>query len=131
VFVPPPDAPARERILELHLQDPPTAAGLDLAAMAARTALFSGADLRHLAERAVDSAIDEALAGGGDVPVAATHLEQALASLAPTTLDWLATARNYVEFANESGRYDDVLAYLDSAEAKAHAGSRRGRRRPA
>src|SRR3712207_3865412 len=73
VFVPPPDAPARERILELHLADPPTADGLNPGDYAARTPLFSGADLRHLAERAVDSAIDETLSGGGDVPVAQTH----------------------------------------------------------
>ena len=130
VFVPPPDLPARERILDLHLADPPTADGLDLAAYAARTPLFSGADLRHLAERAVDSAIDETLAKGGDVPVAPAHLDAALSALAPTTLDWLATARNYVEFANESGRYDDVLAYLDSDEVKvASGGARRGWRR--
>ena len=128
VFVPPPDLPARQRILELHLADPPTIDGLDLAAYAARTPLFSGADLRHLAERAVDRAIDQALAQGGDVPVAPAHLDAALGALAPTTLDWLATARNYVEFANESGRYDDVLAYLDSPEVRAASGSRRGRR---
>ena len=37
----------------------------------------------------------------------------------PTTLEWLATAKNYVEFANESGRYDEVRAFLVSPEAKA------------
>jgi hypothetical protein len=36
-----------------------------------------------------------------------------------TTTDWLRTARNYAEFANQGGRYDDVLAYLDSPEGKA------------
>jgi SpoVK/Ycf46/Vps4 family AAA+-type ATPase len=128
VFVPPPDPAARERILALHLADPPTAAGLDLAAVGGRTPLFSGADLRHLAERAVDHAIEETLSHGGDVPVSAAHLDRALGELAPTTLDWLATARNYVEFANESGRYDDVLVYLDTAEARAATGAR-GRRR--
>jgi hypothetical protein len=54
------------------------------------------------------------------------HLGRALETVAPTTLDWLSTARNYVEFANESGRYDDVLAYLEGPEVK---GARRGRRR--
>jgi SpoVK/Ycf46/Vps4 family AAA+-type ATPase len=38
VFVPPPDEPARERILELHLADPPTA-GIDLTSLATRTPL--------------------------------------------------------------------------------------------
>jgi transitional endoplasmic reticulum ATPase len=56
---------------------------------------------------------------GGDVPIRADHLERALAGLRPTTVDWLRTARNYVEFANLGGRYDEVLAYLDQPEAKA------------
>ena len=125
VLVPPPDPPARERILELQLADPPTRE-LDLPALARRTPLFSGADLRHLTERAIDAAIDETLRTGGDVPIGMTHLVRSLDQVSPTTLDWLATARNYVEFANESGRYDDVRAYLGGAEAK---GVRRSRRK--
>ena len=37
----------------------------------------------------------------------------------PSTLEWLATARNYVEFANQSNRYDDVRDFLVSREARA------------
>jgi transitional endoplasmic reticulum ATPase len=125
VFVPPPDPPAREKILELHLADPPTAPGLQLGPFAERTSLFSGADLRNLAERAIDLAIDQTLREGGDIPVSADHLGAALDALAPTTLDWLSTARNYVEFANESGRYDDVLEFLSTPEVKAASGRRR------
>jgi hypothetical protein len=62
--------------------------------------------------------IDEALERGTDVPIRGAHLERALRDLRPTTVDWLRTARNYVEFANQGGRYDDVLAYLDQPEAK-------------
>jgi SpoVK/Ycf46/Vps4 family AAA+-type ATPase len=126
VFVPPPDLEARERILELRLADPPTA-DLDLAAMAARAPLFSGADVTHWVERAIDLAIDETLSRGGDVPITGEHLGKALDGLAPTTLDWLSTARNYVEFANESGRFDDVLQFLETDEVKARR--RRGLRR--
>ena len=36
----------------------------------------------------------------------------------PSTLEWLATARNYVEFANQGGRYDEVAAFLVSREAR-------------
>jgi transitional endoplasmic reticulum ATPase len=118
VFVSPPDLPARRRILDLALADRPQAA-LDIEALARRTALFSGADLRSLVERAVDAVIDEALDRGDDVPIRDAHLERALRDARPTTTDWLRTARNYVEFANHGGRYDDVLAYLDSPEGKA------------
>ena len=62
--------------------------------------------------------IDEALDSGGDPPLRTTHLERALEGMRPTTLEWLGTARNYVEFANEGGRYDEVRAFLVSPEAK-------------
>jgi transitional endoplasmic reticulum ATPase len=118
VFVSPPDVPARRAILELALRDRPTS-GLDLDDLAKRTALFSGADLRALVERAVDKVIDEALDAGEDVPIRRAHVDAALRDARATTTDWLRTARNYVEFANHGGRYDDVLAFLDSPEGKA------------
>jgi transitional endoplasmic reticulum ATPase len=118
MFVPPPDEAARRRILELLLQDKP-AAHVDVKQIARRTQLFSGADLRALVELAVDDVIDEALESGTEPPVTTEHLEQVLARLQPSTVDWLSSARNYVEFANQGGRYDDVAAFLRSPEAKA------------
>jgi transitional endoplasmic reticulum ATPase len=117
VFVSPPDAPARRRVLELGLADRPVGE-IDVPGLADRTALFSGADLHALVERATDAAIDEALDRGEDVPIARKHVERALAEQRPTTVDWLRTARNYVEFANQGGRYDDVLSFLDRREVK-------------
>jgi len=117
VFVPPPDPAARERILALHLSDRP-ADNVDIARLAKQTPLFSGADLRALVERAVDLVIDEALERGEERPVRTGDLEQALKDMRPTTLEWIATARNYVEFANQGGRYDEVAAFLVSREAR-------------
>ena len=42
----------------------------------------------------------------------------AIEGMRPSTLEWLATARNYVEFANQSGGYDEVAAFLVSREAR-------------
>ena len=117
LFVPPPDEPARARILELLLADRPVE-GVDIARLARETRLFSGADIRALVERAVDDVIEEALETGGEPPLAMRHLERALRGMQPSTLEWLATARNYVEFANEGGRYDDVEKFLRSGEGK-------------
>ena len=63
--------------------------------------------------------IDEALDTGTEPPLERDHLERALGAMRPSTLEWLATARNYVEFANESGRYDEVSRFLVSREARA------------
>jgi ATP-dependent 26S proteasome regulatory subunit len=117
VFVPPPDPPARERILALHLAGRP-ADDIDLAWLAKMTPLFSGADLRALVERAVDIVIDDALERGEERSLTTTDLDTALSSMRPSTLEWLATARNYVEFANQGGRYDEVAAFLVSREAR-------------
>jgi SpoVK/Ycf46/Vps4 family AAA+-type ATPase len=124
VFVPPPDLAARLRILELAVAGRPHGS-LDLKELAKRTTLFSGADLRVLVERAFDLVIDEALDAGAEVPLRTEHLQQALADLRPSTLEWLANARNHVEFANQSGRYDEVREFLVSKEARAWS-DRRG-----
>jgi ATP-dependent 26S proteasome regulatory subunit len=117
VFVPPPDAPARQRILELHLAGRPSDV-IDVARIAKQTTLFSGADLGALVERAVDLVIDEALERGEERPLSTADLEQALAGMRPSTLEWIATARNYVEFANQGGRYDEVASFFVSREAR-------------
>jgi SpoVK/Ycf46/Vps4 family AAA+-type ATPase len=117
LFVPPPDEPARRRIVELQLATRP-AERVDAGRIAKATTLFSGADLRALVERAVDEVIEEAIDSGGDPPLTQRHLEAALAGLQPSTLEWLATARNYVEFANEGGRYDDVAKFLRSRDVR-------------
>lgn len=111
-FVPPPDAPARQDILDKLLHDRPLERPIDTAALARRTSGFSGADLRHLVETAIDEAIEASLQSGGEVPLQQAHLDRALQDVKPTTLEWLTTARNYARYANEGGQYDDVLEFL-------------------
>jgi SpoVK/Ycf46/Vps4 family AAA+-type ATPase len=117
IFVPPPDEPARADILTVLTKDVP-ADGLDLKGLAAQTPMFSGADLRALIERGVDKVIDEALSTGGEPPLDMRHLTEALAAVKPSTLDWLHRVRSYIEFANQSERYDDVAAYLKSRDVR-------------
>ena len=117
VFVPPPDPAARARVLELALAGL-TVAAVDAERLAASAELFSGADLRAVVERAVDAAIEAAIERGATVEVDQNMLEAALAGQRATTLDWLRTARNFVEFANQGGRYDDVVGYLAGGAVK-------------
>lgn len=117
VFVPPPDEDARHQILRIVLKDVP-ATTIDLKRLARSTPLFSGADLRALVEQAIDLVIDEALDTGTERPVSTEHIEQVLPATRPSTLEWLASARNYVEFANQAGQYDEVSKFLRSREAR-------------
>jgi hypothetical protein len=45
-------------------------------------------------------------------PIDMSDVDAALRQLAPSTGPWLQTARNVAMFANSSGEYDDLLAYL-------------------
>ena len=112
VFVPPPDRAARAEILALLLRGKPVAT-IDLDAVAKKTDAFSGADLRATVDGAVDLKLDEALRTGSPQPITTRDLLAAAKRRKPTTVDWFSTARNHALYANESGLYDDVLAYLD------------------
>ena len=111
-FVPPPDRTARAEILRLHLSGRPVSDSVDVAALAAKTSGYSGADLENLVNTAVDLAIEEALSSGSENPVGPAHFAEALADVRPTTLEWLSTARNYAKYSNAGGQYDDVAAFL-------------------
>ena len=113
LFVPPPDRPAREAILHIHLAGRPTAPDLDVATLAGQTAGFSGADLLNLVETAVETAIEASIASGRETPIQQGHLLEALAEVKPTTAEWLTTARNHARYANEGGQYDEVLEFLN------------------
>ncbi len=114
MFIPPPDAEARLSILTRLLAERPTEDSLPIDAWVRATSGFSGADLGNLVESAVDEAIDESLDREDEVFLAARHVEAAKASVRPTTHEWLTTARNYARYANEGGRYDEVLAFLEA-----------------
>jgi SpoVK/Ycf46/Vps4 family AAA+-type ATPase len=113
IFIPPPDQEARAAILELLLADRPTAPDINVKLLAERTSGFSGADLRELIETAVDEAIEASIGAGEPLPLTMDHLKTALKERTPTTIEWLTTARNYARYSNESGQYDEVLAFLD------------------
>ncbi|MDI6104860.1 AAA family ATPase [Actinoplanes sp. NEAU-A12] len=111
VLVLPPDSAAREAILEYHLRDRPVA-GIDLAAVAAATEHHSGADLAHLCETAAEYAMRDSIATGEIRMINQADMLAAAREVRPSTDAWFATARNVAMFANESGEYDDLAAYL-------------------
>jgi SpoVK/Ycf46/Vps4 family AAA+-type ATPase len=111
VLVLPPDAPARERILEVHLRDRPVAE-IDLKLLAAATEGFSGADLNLVCEGAAEYAIEDSLSTGRARPISEKDLAQSIKSISPSTRAWFDLARNFVTFANQAGEYDDLYEYM-------------------
>jgi len=111
LVVVPPDQAARLAILQHHAKGRPVE-GVDLGAMAARTDGFSGADLAHLCETATENALEQSVQTGVIRAITPADFQEALRQVRPSTRPWFETARNFVLFANESGAYDDLMAYM-------------------
>ena len=90
VETPLPDREARREILEIHAREMPVASGVDLDALADRTAGYSGGDLAALVREAGLLAIEDAIVDDGppvDPSVGRDHFERALAETSPSTRD--------------------------------------------
>jgi SpoVK/Ycf46/Vps4 family AAA+-type ATPase len=111
VFVPPPDAIARARIIELALDGVPHGS-VDSAAVARVTEQFSGADVDALVERAKEYVLAEYVETRSERDISQQDLLRAAAELTPTTQDWLRTARNLVKYAGGDDSYRDLERYL-------------------
>lgn len=112
LFVPPPDAKAREAILNIHLRGMPMRSP-DVGKLAAKTDKFSGADLRAVVERASEKAIYEEMRTGRSTELTQGLLMDAVKETKPSTTEWLDTARSYATYANRSGLYDELVAYFE------------------
>jgi len=111
LLVLPPDRAAREAILRFHLRDRPVG-DVDLAPIAAKTEDYSGADLAHFCESAAELAMEASVASGKARPIDMSDFKNALRDVKPSTRAWFETARNFAQFANDGGIYDDLLAYM-------------------
>jgi SpoVK/Ycf46/Vps4 family AAA+-type ATPase len=111
LLVTPPDEQARRSILEYHLRDRPLDS-INLGKLAAATEHFSGADLAHLCDSAAEQAMEDSVRTGSVRMITMKDFAIALKDVRPSTSSWLQDARNVVLFANQSGQYDDLLAYL-------------------
>lgn len=111
LLVLPPDRPARLDILRSSVRDRPVE-NVDVDWLAAKTEDFSGADLVHLSESAAELAMEDSLRSGQTRPIEMADFKRALKEIRPSIRPWFDTAKNYAQFANEGGVYDDLLTYL-------------------
>lgn len=111
LFVPPPDQAARAAILRLLLKGKPVTE-IDFDAIAKKTDGYSGADLKAVIDVTVEAKLRDAMRSGTVEPLTGRDLLDAVKRHKPTVRDWFETARNHALYANQSGLYDDILAYL-------------------
>jgi transitional endoplasmic reticulum ATPase len=111
LFVPPPDEEARTSIIELMARGKPIPK-LDALAVARRTTDFSGADLKAVFDLASEEKLTIAMRENRVVPISTDDLIRAAKSMQPSTKAWFESAKNYALYANQSGFYNDVLAFL-------------------
>lgn len=111
LLVLPPDAPARQAILQSALAERP-ASGVDVTLLATKTDGHSGADLVHVVDSAAELAMADSLATGTVRPITMNDFAQVLTEARPSTRSWFDTARNYAQFANDGGMYDELLSYM-------------------
>jgi SpoVK/Ycf46/Vps4 family AAA+-type ATPase len=111
LLAPPPDVAARTAILQLQSRQRPIDK-IDFKWLAERTSDFSGADLVHLFESAVELAMEDSLTSGRVRPIVMNDFQKALKEIKPSTRAWFEVARNYAMFANDGGTYDELLDYM-------------------
>jgi transitional endoplasmic reticulum ATPase len=111
IFVPPPDEPAREAIVEILACNKPLKR-LDAKALAKRTKEFSGADIQSIFDVATERVLSRAMKEGRVVPLTTEDLLQASKGINPSTRAWFESAKNYALYANQGGFYDDLLTFL-------------------
>ncbi len=93
MFVPAPGFEARKKILSDSISDVPGNERIAVDRIARKTAGFSGADLRALADWVNNAALSRALAGNADASITAALFEDGLKQFGPSALDWLTAAR--------------------------------------
>ncbi|SEH01653.1 Tetratricopeptide repeat-containing protein [Nonomuraea solani] len=112
VFVPPPDTSARAAILRILCRDKPLTE-MDFDAVARATEHLVGADLKGVVDRAVEAKLQQSISAGRPIPLTTPDLLAAAKTVKPTAVrEWMATARNYVMHANDSGAWDELMPWV-------------------
>ena len=111
IFVPPPDLEARDEIVQVILKGKPVQF-VDVHKISEKTESYSGADLVQIVEQAIEKKFEASLSEGKVIPLNTNDILEEIKRYKPTTKDWFLTARNYANYANQTGFYDDVAQYI-------------------
>jgi len=80
IYVGPPDAPARYRLLEIYLANRPLAGDVDFGVLCDRLEGYTGADIKNIAQQAAQLPFMEAIGGGEPRPISMADIERVIAT---------------------------------------------------
>jgi len=118
IFVPPPDEQSRAEIFKIALGRLPIADEVNPVWLAENTDKYSGADIQGLLNTAAEKVLEEIMENGKERLITSVDINAALGQTRPSTLEWLESAKNYVEFANATGQYDELKTYIEGTKTK-------------
>lgn len=112
IFVTPPDKKARIRLFELKLKGKP-AETINYEKLADLTKHYSAADIERICDEAGENAFKKAIVSGNVEKITQESIEEVVHKTRSSITDWFSTVKNYIQYSNESGLYNNVKDYLD------------------
>ncbi|HUD10724.1 MAG TPA: ATP-binding protein [Candidatus Saccharimonadales bacterium] len=115
LFVPPPDKAARARLFELNMAGKPHD-DIDYTALAEATKQYSAADIVHICDEASEETFKVAIRTSKEEKISHKLLKETTDKSHSSIKEWFDTVRNYIEYSNEAGLFDQVKDYLQKVK---------------
>ncbi len=115
ILVVPPDEDARSEIFRHHLAGRPVE-NIELKKLARASDGLSGADIAYVCELASERALEASVAAGSARMIGMPDLVAALAEVPASTVAWMGSARNFVEYGHEDPAFDELRKFLRKAK---------------
>ena len=111
ILVVPPDEEARAEIFRHHLEGRPVE-NVELKKLAKASNGLSGADIAYVCELASELALESSVAAGSARMIGMPDLLAALDDVPASTVAWIGSARNFVEYGQEDPAFDELRKFL-------------------
>ena len=96
----------------MELKDKPKE-NINYEELAEMTKGYSSADVRRICDEAGDEAFKKSIKTGQLEKITQESLVERIKLVKSSITDWFSTVKNYIQYSNESGLYNDVKDYLD------------------
>ncbi|MDP8035592.1 hypothetical protein QJU56_05845 [Pasteurella atlantica] len=85
---------------------------MDYGKLAQETNFYSGADIKGIVDKTTEVVLDEILETGKERDVVMEDLLGVIATTNSTVLHWFKLVENVLDYANETGEYDEVEEFV-------------------